>query len=67
VFSNNSLPNALKVVYWLWAFSFPYDYRFLPLPEDPSGITFIGYWIIWLGLGGLLVIPFGEWMNKSKK
>ncbi|MDB4683323.1 hypothetical protein OAF05_01555 [bacterium] len=55
------------MVYWLWAFSFPYDYRFLPLPEDPSGITFIGYWIIWLGVGGLLVIPFGEWMNKSKK
>ena len=65
--SNYSLPNILKVIYWVWAFSFPYDYRVLPLPENPTGFTFIGFWTVWLGLGGLLVIPIGEWMKNSKK
>jgi hypothetical protein len=53
-------------LYWVWAFSFPYDYRYLPLPKDPTGLSFIGFWVIWLGVGGLLAIPLGEWIANRK-
>ena len=66
MFSNKSLPNSVKVFYWVWAFSFPYDYQYLPLPEQPTGITFIAFWFVWLGIGGLVVIPLGEWIAERK-
>jgi len=64
VFSSQSLPNSVKVFYWVWAFSFPYDYRYLPFPEEPTGLVFIGFWIVWLGVGGLIAIPLGDWIAK---
>ncbi len=67
MFSNETLPNSVKIFYWIWAFSFPYDYPYLPLPEEPTGVTFIGFWIVWLGIGGLIVIVLGEWITKRKK
>ena len=66
MFSNETLPNSVKIFYWIWAFSFPYDYPYLPLPEEPTGVTFIGFWIVWLGIGGLIVIAFGEWITNRK-
>ena len=66
MFNNHSLPNSVKALYWLWAFSFPYDYRYLPLPKDPTGLSFIGFWVIWLGVSGLLAIPLGEWIANKK-
>ncbi len=66
MFTSQSLPNSIKVFYWIWAFSFPYDYKYLPLPENPTGISLIGFWIIWLGVGGLMVVPLGEWMTRKK-
>ena len=66
MFNNHSLPNSVKALYWVWAFSFPYDYRYLPLPKDPTGLSFIGFWFIWLGVGGLLAIPLGEWIANRK-
>ena len=67
MFSNKNLPNSLEVFYLVWAFSFPYDYPYLPLPGDSMGTVFIGLWIVWLGLGGLVVIPLGEWMVKKRQ
>jgi hypothetical protein len=66
VINHHSLPNSIKALYWVWAFSFPYDYRYLPLPKDPTGLSFIGFWVIWLGVGGLLAIPLGEWIANRK-
>jgi hypothetical protein len=66
VFNHHSLPNSVKALYWVWAFSFPYDYRYLPLPKDPTGLSFFGFWVIWLGVGGLLAIPLGEWIANRK-
>ena len=66
MFSNETLPNSVKIFYWIWAFSFPYDYTYLPLPEEPTGVTFIGFWIVWLGIGGLIVIVLGEWITNRK-
>jgi hypothetical protein len=66
VFSNQSLPASVKAFYWVWAFSFPYDYQYLPLPKEPTGLTFIGFWMIWLGFGGLIVIPLGAWIARKK-
>ena len=66
MFNNHSLPNSVKALYWVWAFSFPYDYRYLPLPKNQTGLSFIGFWVIWLGVGGLLAIPLGEWMANRK-
>ena len=66
MFNNHSLPNSIKALYWVWAFSFPYDYRYLPMPKDPMGLSFIGFWFIWLGVGGLLAILLGEWIANRK-
>ena len=66
MFSHPSLPNSVKACYWVWAFSFPYYYRYLPLPEEPTGLTFIGFWVIWLGVGGLIAIPLGEWVSSKR-
>ena len=65
MFNNRSFPKLIIAIYWLWAFSFPYVYKYLPLLENPTGTTFIGFWIIWLGVGGLMVVPFGEWMARK--
>jgi hypothetical protein len=66
MFSHPSLPNSVKACYWVWAFSFPYDYRYLPLPDEPTGLTFIGFWVIWLGVGGLIAIQLGEWVSRKR-
>lgn len=66
MFSNETLSNSVKIFYWIWAFSFPYDYTYLPLPEEPTDVTFIGFWIVWLGIGGLIVIVLGEWITNRK-
>ena len=66
MFSDKSLLNSVKIFYWIWAFSFPYDYPYLHLPEEPTGIIYIGFWMVWLGVGGLSVVAIGEWITNRK-
>ena len=66
MFSDKSFPNSVEIFYWIWAFSFPYDYPNLHLPEEPTGIIYIGIWMVWLGVGGLSVVAIGEWITNRK-